>query len=360
MRGFAILLVIFYHYFRLNGSHPSVLGFSWIAVQMFFVQSGLLITEILLEDKNRPFSQFIGRFYWRRTLRIFPVYFAYVIAFAFIYLVINKPADFGQRAPYLFTFTYNYTRLISDLNFNSIWFIHFWSLAVEEQFYWVWPIVVYYLSKRGLKWFIISALFLAPLFRFWLANYILKTGYSQEMTGEITYAFTLSQFDGFAIGAAIPVFNLRERIKSPGKWTIITMLIVLIIGLINYLSIKKIQPDYSITSLGISVGEIVNLQHVWSYSALNVFFLFITLYIIKESYQGIFNHHIPVSFGKIAYGMYIFHFAILFCVFSVDQRFIHNSIISIALAIMICFGVAYLSYNYYEKKFLTFRNFWDK
>lgn len=354
------MLVIFYHYFRLSGSDSSVLGFSWIAVQMFFVQSGLLITEILLEDKNRPFSQFLGRFYWRRTLRIFPVYFAYIMAFAIIYIVIHKPEDFGQRAPYLFTFTYNYTRLLSDLNFNSIWFIHFWSLAVEEQFYWVWPIVVYYLSKRGLKWFIITALFLAPVFRYWLANYILKMGYSEEMTGEITYAFTLSQFDGFAIGAAIPAFNLREKIRNPGKWTLVSLLLILIIGLINYLSIKETHPEFSILSLGLSVGVIDNLQHVWSYSALNIFFLFITLYIISESYKGIFNHRVPVNFGKIAYGMYIFHFAILAVVLLVDQRFIHNSMISLALAIMVCYVVAYLSYNYYEKKFLTLRNYWDK
>lgn len=358
IRGLAILLVIFYHYSRLNGNDPSVLGFAWISIQMFFVQSGLLITEILLEDKNKPFKNYIGQFYWKRVLRIFPVYFAYLLIFTALYVIFNKPADFGQRAPYLFSFTYNFTRLLPDLNFNSVWFIHFWSLAVEEQFYLIWPLVIFFLNERGLKWLIAITLIVAPIFRYWLANHVLQMEYSAEMTGEITYAITLSQFDGFALGAAIPVFKLRERIRNPGRWALFVLLVVLVIGYLNYLSIKVENPSFSIASLGMSVGDLSNMQHVWSYSFINILFLFVILYIIKEGYAGVFCNRLLVKFGKIAYGMYIFHFAILVGILMLEQRFIHNHFVSILLALLICYGVAHVSYHYFEKKFLAFRNFW--
>ena len=358
IRGFGIIFVLLYHFLRLNGADWSVMGFSWIWIQMFFVQSGFLITEILLESKNKPFSVYTGQFYWRRALRIFPVYFAYILLFAIVYLIFHKPADFGDRVPYLLTFTYNYTRFITDLDFNSVWFIHFWSLAVEEQFYLVWPFLIYFLSLRSLRWLVVAALVLAPVFRYWLTAYVLQSGYSPEMTGEITYAFTLSQFDAFAIGAAIPLFKLRERISKPGKYILAMVVVLLIAGGINYSFIKDTHPQFSLTSLGISVAGVENLQHVWSYSLVNFLFLFVILYLINENYKGFFNFPLFINMGKVVYGMYIYHFAVLFGFTVLNERYIHNFYISFAIAFFVSYGMAYLSYYYFEKRFLGLRDWW--
>ncbi len=360
IRGFGIFFVLSYHFLRLNDSNSSVLGFSWIWIQMFFVQSGFLITDILLRSKNQPFVQYAGEFYWRRMLRIFPLYFAYVLVFAVAYFIFNKPDDFGDKAPYLFTFTYNYTRLIPSIEFNSVWFIHFWSLAVEEQFYLIWPLAVYFLSTKNLKGLLLSLFVLAPLFRYWFANYLLSKGYSNEMTGEITYAFTLSQFDAFAIGAAIPVFKLQEKLTKPGKWLILSLTVALAAGLLNYFILVKTNADFSITSLGISVAMIENLQHVWSYSLVNIVFMFTILYLIRENYTGLFNNGLLVSIGKIVFGIYIFHFAILFALTRLNSRFIHNQYLAFTLAFVITYALAYLSYTFYEKRFLGFKDFWKK
>src|SRR6187402_1197087 len=105
VRGCTICFVILYHYLRLYGTDPSLMGFSWIFIQMFFVQSGFLITTILLKSKDQPFGIYAREFYWRRILRIFPVYFLYIGLFIILYFFFHKPEDLPLRIPYLFTFT---------------------------------------------------------------------------------------------------------------------------------------------------------------------------------------------------------------------------------------------------------------
>ncbi|HYG19115.1 MAG TPA: acyltransferase [Ohtaekwangia sp.] len=371
IRGFGIFFVLCYHYLRLNDFNWTIIGFSWIWIQMFFVQSGFLITEILLASKHKPFGTYAGQFYWRRALRIFPVYFAYVLAFALIYIVVHKPDDFGERAPYLFTFTYNYTRLIPELDFNSVWFIHFWSLAVEEQFYLVWPVIVYFLDERKLRFLIVAVIIAIPVFRFWFTDYILANGFSAEMAGEITYGFTLSQFDAFMIGAAIPLFKLRQNIANPGKWVLIALAVVLAAGFLNYFILSSDGMDISWTSLGISVAMIENYQHVWSYSLINILFALVILYLIRESYTGIFNNRVLVSIGKIVYGMYIFHFALLFGFSRISAKIVgmlgipaslQGVVITVmfVIAFVMTYGLAYVSYNYFEKRFLALKDYWPK
>jgi peptidoglycan/LPS O-acetylase OafA/YrhL len=360
IRGFGIFFVLCYHFMRLSDFNWTVLGFSWIWIQMFFVQSGYLITDILLGTKDKPFAIYAGQFYWRRMLRIFPVYFAYLLVFAVAYIVFHKPEDFGDRAPFLFTFTYNYTRLIPEIDFNSIWFIHFWSLAVEEQFYLVWPFLVYFLDEKKLRFLIVAVIITIPVFRFWFTDYILAQGFSADMAGEITYGFTLSQFDAFMIGAAIPLFKLKEKIQAPGKWALAALALVLAAGFANYWFLQQAGKDIHWSSLGISVAMIDNLQHVWSYTFINILFAFVILYLIKENYKGVFNNGILVSIGKIVYGMYIYHFAVLLAFSKIDKKIIHNFPITFAAAFVVVYAIAYLSYNYFEKRFLSLKDFWPK
>jgi peptidoglycan/LPS O-acetylase OafA/YrhL len=360
IRGVTICLVMLGHYFRLYGSDPSVVGFYWISIQMFFVQSGFLITTILLKSKNQPFRIYAREFFWRRMLRIFPAYFLYILLFVGLYFIFRKPEDLPQRIPYLLTFTYNYTRLIPDLNFNSIWFIHFWSLAVEEQFYLIWPFLIYFLNKENLKRLIIALIVLAPFFRWGLGDYLINIGYPKEMIGEIVYAFTLSQFDAFAFGAAIPIFKLDNRITNPGKWAFLSTLAIILVGLLNYFSIRIEDPNFSLSSLGLSVGRTENMQHVWSYSAINIMFLFVILYLIKSTYKGFFSFPPFVFMGKVVYGMYIYHFAILFGVYHLNKLYLDNFLLSFIGAILISTILAYITYTYYEKKFLAWKDWWHK
>src|ERR1700744_1968541 len=119
IRAISVLTVVLFHL----GLAP----FGWIGVQVFFVLSGYLITGILMRAKAEASIEYFGRFYWRRSLRIFPVYFVFLGFAAFWF------ASFRDDWPWLVTYTADFARLRgTDI---SAPFVHLWSLAVEEQFY---------------------------------------------------------------------------------------------------------------------------------------------------------------------------------------------------------------------------------
>jgi peptidoglycan/LPS O-acetylase OafA/YrhL len=174
VRGLAILLVLLFHgaypYHLIAPDHPFALfDFGWMGVDVFFVLSGFLITGILLEAKRRP--RYFVHFYGRRTLRIFPLYYL-VLGVVFIVMPLLV-SDLELGAPesnqvYLWTYTSNlYTAYMGQWMFHSgtVDLNHTWSLAIEEQFYLLWPLLVRWTSRRSLIW-ICGAIFLAtPLVR---------------------------------------------------------------------------------------------------------------------------------------------------------------------------------------------------
>ena len=139
----AILLVLAYH--------ANWIGSGWIGVQWFFVLSGFLITRLLLgmergQGRWRAWWHFVGR----RALRIFPVYYAFlgaVLLAATLGLLPRGPVF--EQAPWVASYTYNWLSAGADLERTRA-FDHLWSLAIEEQFYLLWPLLVLGLSRRGL------------------------------------------------------------------------------------------------------------------------------------------------------------------------------------------------------------------
>jgi peptidoglycan/LPS O-acetylase OafA/YrhL len=166
IRGIAILLVLWFHFVPPISipvwliewlKKTSTAG--WVGVDLFFVLSGFLITGILLDTKTKP--NFFRNFYLRRVLRVFPLYYVF-LAVAVVLLPVwgLVPADdegrLGGAAPWLWTFCANIgwflqaePRMSWPANFPDL--RHFWSLAVEEHFYLIWPFVVWLTDMRLLK-----------------------------------------------------------------------------------------------------------------------------------------------------------------------------------------------------------------
>jgi len=353
LRALGISLVILYHFLRLRGYHSSVVGFAWISIQMFFVQSGYLITNILVNNKSLPLKKFLSGFYRNRILRIFPVYLLYVLLLTTLFILVGSPFDFLKRLPFLITHTYNFTRFVSEIDFNPL-YVHLWSLAVEEQFYLVWPFFIYFLTLPQIKKLILFLLVLSPAVRLLLGNYLAEhTSYDEVRIGEIVYGFTLSHFDSFAIGGAIAVFDLRYLKKRIHLFVIGFLLVLTLVVITNQLGFLRNGINSHWTSLGLPIGELHHYQHVWSYTLVNLLFALLTLMIIDHQYNGFFNWPPIVFIGKFAYGTYIFHFFII----AVIVRVIPNGWNPILFALCYLFSnlAGYLSYTFFEKRFLQYK-----
>src|SRR5690606_24037172 len=122
-------------------------------VELFFVLSGYLITRILLKARNKP--NYFTNFYARRTLRIFPLYYFSIALVLFVLVPFVFPPDpshqqLVERQGWLWTYCSNIPTSFGWFTLRGEWleFTHFWSLAVEEHFYLVWPAVVAWLPER--------------------------------------------------------------------------------------------------------------------------------------------------------------------------------------------------------------------
>jgi peptidoglycan/LPS O-acetylase OafA/YrhL len=184
LRGIAILLVMIFHFiwlpdffgahYKLNGPIEvwlkNLLYSGWIGVDLFFVLSGFLITGILCDCRGD--QHYFRNFYLRRTLRIFPLFYLFMAAW--IGIVWWLPAlENGNREGHtwwILTYTANY--LISSAGWNSAptALAHFWTLAIEEQFYLVWPLAVFFLSRRQALFLSLAVALLCPCLRGWLIH----------------------------------------------------------------------------------------------------------------------------------------------------------------------------------------------
>lgn len=354
LRGVAILLVLFFHY-------DFILGCGWTGVQLFFVLSGYLITSILMAEKDKALGFYLKRFYWRRTLRIFPLYYAYLLLVAVVFLAAGLPEDFWDLFPFLATYTFNFYPLVHLYSFKDVFFMHFWSLSVEEQFYFVWPLVIFFCNRKQLQFVLIAVIIAAPLSRFVLGEILLNKGLLPRYVGETVYRFTLNQWDGFAFGALIPVFSMGTRKFEVRRILVFTILLTLALGAWNAFAIHQAGRPVDISSLGFEIGDLINFQHVWSYTLLDFFFFLVIVYIInphvsRKTVDWVLGNPMMVYLGKISYGLYVYHFIIWMTFNKYMKHWFAYESMGFAVYVMICLGISSVSYFVFEKRILGFKD----
>ncbi len=280
VRGLAIIAVLLFHNFGIPGG--------WVGVDLFFVLSGFLITRILISAKGS--KDYFRSFYVRRSLRIFPPYYALL---AISYCVTAMPmAQMLWHAGYLADFKF--------LNPNTPFLDHTWSLAVEEQFYLVWPIVVLAASTRRLKFIALGGLAI-PLFARCLAL-------SSE--GGIAFANfnILARCDGLLVGSALACFEdegtLRLNAGRQWSWSLLLLSAIVVFGLAStgYFSVSN-NPTLTMYTLGYAAVTGGCAALVW-----------IAVASERESLPQRLLTATPglVALGHISYGVYLFHFPILY------------------------------------------------
>jgi peptidoglycan/LPS O-acetylase OafA/YrhL len=356
LRAVAILLVMSFHY--------ELDFFGWAGVQLFFVLSGFLITRILWREKFKPEPLWprFKKFWIRRTLRIFPLYYGYLIFLGITFLFFHFPFYYGTFIPYLATYTINYTRLMPGWLVNPL-FTHLWSLSIEEQFYLIFPFLIFLCSPRlirTLMWVVIAA---TPLVRYGLGVYYGAHASNVHVAGDAVYWNTLSHLDAFCMGGLIPVMALDHKVRRPVRVLAVAALLVIMAGVFNYLLMDT--GHRYITDLGYNHAEMRHFQHVWSYSLLNFLFASMILVLVSErarhrmlTTRKLLETKWMVEVGKVSYGMYIYHWAFMTYVMErylpIDGSFIR--IVSFLPYVVLVFFFSKLSYRFYESYFIKMKD----
>jgi len=214
LRALAVFVVVQHNLSLLHGDHGlfahhlgNMLHRGWMGVQLFFVLSGFLITRILLDAQSSP--RYYSSFYSRRALRIFPLYYAVLIG---LFLVLpalwQMPAALAEDSPasrqlWLWLYLSNWTGA-RGLGGGTPPVFHFWSLAVEEQFYLLWPLVVRHCSPRRLMQVCAGVVVTAMLCR--AVELVLGSN------PQAIYTSTLSRMDALALGAMVAAW-----LRSPSR-----------------------------------------------------------------------------------------------------------------------------------------------
>jgi peptidoglycan/LPS O-acetylase OafA/YrhL len=338
LRGLAILLVVFYH----NFGFINYFFFGWLGVDLFFVLSGYLITSILLNDLGS--KNYLRNFYMRRVLRIFPLYYLCLIIFLIIVPAVNIKLDvkyYTDNQVWLWAYFQNWLYILKpNAAINTLH--HFWSLAVEEQFYLIWPLTILIVKKpRQLIALLCTVLVSVIALRYIVWIYKIEN---------LAYfnLFTFSRIDGICIGSILALIMKTNR----GFIEKYTTAIVLTLAGVNFL-FYFFNKDNNFTFPYLAIAGYTT-------------FAVMLALLIYESIKGtnkpvelLFNNPIMKFFGKYSYGLYVYHWPIylllndfLLSKITDNISFIPPRIVASMISTSVAVALSVISYRYFESYFI--------
>lgn len=364
LRAFAALVVFFHHYLR------DIPGFSlpwgWSGVDIFFVLSGFLITGILYDTRHTNYR--FRNFYARRSLRIFPLYYA-IFALA---LLLTPVLHWQWQHIWLLWPLYlgNYSRFIHPQNFflfngsvdnlNSlrfgapVYFGHFWSLCVEEQFYLVWPFIVFGIRDRvRLRNLCVAVILALPLIRILLCFLLPPT----LLQLEPLYRLTPLRADALLIGAALALM-----LRGPEAPRVPRLALPLFAGCLGFLALAW----WTAVSL-LHRPDITSFNTPWmggfGFTLVDLAAAGLLLLALRPGNLvfRIFNLRPLRRLGQVSYGFYVFH--------DLPHVFYRHLVrtlpgirpsavdpVTAALALVCTIALAFLSFRFFEAPFLRLKD----
>jgi peptidoglycan/LPS O-acetylase OafA/YrhL len=376
MRGIAVILVLLFHFAwtfpgdDVTAAHGAVEKIAarvhaffwsgWTGVDLFFVLSGYLITRGLVTPSEKPLGTRMKSFWMRRVLRIFPLYYAVTVVGSIVALAIG---GYVPSLPY-WLYMQNYALAFDPPEQVLKWVAHFWSLAIEEQFYFVWPIVALVVSRRRLIAAILALVSFVVVVR---AGFVFKAlsvpqlahlfG-TQDYVNKFVYRATFTRADGLLLGAFVavtqrealhPVAKIWRRVRFPAF--VATALV-----LAGLYAVANGLNDYDRRVM--SVG----------YFALALFFASAVSMCadgkIGDRARAVLQSRPLVACGKVSYGMYIFHWPLVVVLvpwitkvqagMSVPMQIALNGAV-IAGGIGVIYVLAEISFRLFETRFLDLK-----
>ena len=357
MRGLAILMVMAVHFVgdapatsQLQRAVVKAASYGVLGVDLFFVLSGFLITGLLLEAKGQP--HYFRNFYARRTLRIFPLYYL-VLAVLFIVLpALVTPSPLLERARehqiWLWTYTTNFY-IAATSSWSSLTYVtHFWSLAIEEHFYLVWPLVVLSFRRPVLERVCVGIM---------VAGLALRIGLVAAGMSELSVSvLTPCRIDTLTVGALLALLVRREDVGRR------------LIDRAGPLALGLLGAVIALSAFGVLTGLWLPVLHEIRGSLYALLFGALTLVSIGgRALAHVFQGRLLRFFGKYSYGLYVYHGLFTWYLVEVhanerlDRWFgdrhgltiVARAVLGVSVSVL----VAVLSYELMEKKFLALKRY---
>ncbi len=363
VRGIAIALVMVYHFFAVTGPDGSqldrvvthVTGVGWSGVDVFFVLSGFLITGILLDARSGS-SPYFRTFYGRRVLRIFPLYYGALVMLLFVLPQVQdidpvRLASFRDHQLWYWTYTLNLRQTFGGSPTSDIvesW--HLWSLAIEEQYYIVWPTVVLMLGRRNL----LGACLGMIAFSVGLRIAMRIAGADEQLI----YKFTLTRMDGLAAGSALAIIA-----RSPAN-------LARFARLMPYAAAAAVAV---LAGIAITSGELAPYDtNVLSFGLLPVTVLGAAILVAalrapERSAASLFFNAAPLRWlGRYSYGLYVVHWPVAIALSRdtsivdgppvISGSTILGRLLFFGTALAVTSSIAWLSWHLYESQFLKLKD----
>jgi peptidoglycan/LPS O-acetylase OafA/YrhL len=359
VRALAFLMVFGQHYFGLS--------WGWTGVDIFFVLSGFLITGILFDTKEKPHR--VWNFYIRRTLRIFPLYYA---AFLLVLLTwplfkwqidttwLVWPAYVGNFARFLHPYTPDSPlQLLADAQPLSrtihglrLYLGHFWSLCVEEQFYLLWPWVVFWVKDRKrLLWLCLAVVVLTPVARA-IGNDRLP---EFMLNGEVLYRATFFRADSLLLGGLLALLlrgghgaALYKAARVVFALCVATVIVWLVLN-----------PD----ARTLRYDDYPDWKFTWGLTFIDIFAAaLIVLAIQPRSWTSRIFSPAPLRWiGRISYGAYVLHDIPKAFYYKAVKSMPGNSMFNASVLGLICTLIlASLSFHFFESPFIRLKERWTR
>ena len=358
VRGLAILMVLVGHFTR--GETPSafvttlskVTAFGALGVDLFFILSGFLITGILCD--MRKDSSYFRNFYMRRTLRIFPLYYGVLFVTLIIVpiFVKNNPEvdTLVQHQQWLWLYGANIFVAIKG-SFDSLpYFSHFWSLAVEEHFYLVWPLVIYFTSRNRKTAKTIAAAIVVGALALKVGIIVAGAGVNDVAM----YALTPFRLDSLCLGGLLAIIGRDvdgpEKIKKYAPR--VTLFAVVFIVLVTIAG--KIFPEIHQV-----VVQLRKMAVTICLCAPIIFSLTGPRFI-----QNLFKNKIMMLLGKYSYGIYVYHFIGMYALvhyrtIDITAKWIGSyplaMLAQLVVGTVVTLVVSVVSYHLFEQHFLKLK-----
>ena len=335
LRFLAFLLVFFHHSGRIIGSFFFIKT-GWAGVELFFLLSGFLLTKLLLYEYKQANSIQLYKYFIRRILRIWPLYFLYLLLIIFVSLFLTK---YPLSVPRLIGTIFFYDNILTaGQGFNNNFATgHLWSISLEEQYYLLLPFLIPLLAKQSakkMKLLIIISFILLFILRYLIARKGLGYPY--------LYVLPFS-CDSFLAGIILGLGTYDVWIKK------INSTLAFVIGAGLFTLLYFLPPR---TAIG------PNLVIIYFVPAAAFFFIFIS---VVYADGGLFNRvftNKPIRYlGKISFGLYVFHQLV-----NIIIRYYFyekNELLGIGgfiLILIITILLAILSYELIEKHFLRMKD----